>query len=685
MAALLLMTGCRSAFVHEEKGGDSASISFLLTIPAPEVNTKAGYADGNVSPTDAATWADWERFVDGQLLYRVTLFLVRSTDDCLVGYRDFYWTGSAINDYSDNNVDMGYNGFCTVNSNGTFNSLLPNNSSNKYGTAVMATFNYNHPMHGSAEKLVSASYKLYVVANYSSISAADENSVNHTYAGLKDCGGPSSGQGLTEFINNTITAFTASSTGISDFSTTCSSILDYEVKSAKLDGSNNIVYSGGTEQYVCEQRPQPLTMVKDLAVLSGDNPFSGELIRTYSRIRVKLTNESQNNNLTLHSFSFLSNIAQSHAPLFKEGTYYSSDEGRPVISSPVAIHPYPGDDLVLNAADPGDPYEELVLFDGYILETDHTGDGYDYSIDVEYVGISSDQLILVDGNPIRTKESLKSYYDRGFTNFLIWNQQAIANKYGAIYDGDDDASKQYVYAKNTGTISGLVRAFGEDDGMFGVNTSTKKVTTISGEEYSQVRIDGDLMKYVWQIEETSSLVTWNGISSYDTYNFKNVGTDKYWKDDIGIDSSHHSDPFFLTTSSAEFAPYIVFNLTYDGGSLSFSNTNGKLSGGKRDNNYGFLSCGSTSNGDKGAVYSKGKQDNSYRGWLMYACQHPNRVFKDIPIQVIDPSTGVPYDLEKIKRNDFIRIDMSVVFHPDGGVLKFIVNPWESGDGDIVFE
>ena len=53
---------------------------------------------------DPATWTPWERAVDGQGMYRLTLFLIETSTNNLVGYRDIYYYGDCD---GDGDVDYG--------------------------------------------------------------------------------------------------------------------------------------------------------------------------------------------------------------------------------------------------------------------------------------------------------------------------------------------------------------------------------------------------------------------------------------------------------------------------------------------------------------------------------------------------------------------------------------------------
>ena len=75
-AAILLVAGCGEKLQDRAIESAPADLTFSVSIPAISVGTRAGYADGAVSPADTVGWKRWELLVDGQSMYRLTLFLI---------------------------------------------------------------------------------------------------------------------------------------------------------------------------------------------------------------------------------------------------------------------------------------------------------------------------------------------------------------------------------------------------------------------------------------------------------------------------------------------------------------------------------------------------------------------------------------------------------------------------------
>ena len=85
IVGLALLAGCKSIVEEPEMldvSGGLASLTIDMSLPI-EVQTKSISADPLNS---GGTWTEWEKFVDGSLLYNLTLLVVDS-DNRLVGYR----------------------------------------------------------------------------------------------------------------------------------------------------------------------------------------------------------------------------------------------------------------------------------------------------------------------------------------------------------------------------------------------------------------------------------------------------------------------------------------------------------------------------------------------------------------------------------------------------------------------
>lgn len=650
--AILMLGLCLSACRRMEPDlpGEGLPASLDISISLPSIETKApGYAGGNVSATDAAGsgWTDWDRLVDGQSIYRLTLFLVRLADNQLVGFRDFYKNSD---DYCNDASTYGLNGFCA--SDGT---MLAKTA--EFSTCARAYFSYLNPMYGTHEKLSSGHYRLYAVANYSPISGVTAESGTMSYAGLPDDG---NGTALTSVIGNIKTAYQASADGISDFDAThYPAFFNYKVKAARV---------GDVEQYVCEQRPQPLTFMTDFLVLSGQNRIEAELVRTYSRIRFIVNNDNVSPDppddpaptLTVNDLSFVTTFAQKQAYIFDFGTddkYNSEWLGAPVLSSTHAITPYDG--TAINIA----PQGSSVIFDAYILESKRGTDQYLYKIDVEYAGVSGNQIKVKQAAPISKLSNLKTAYNAGNYKYLI---KAAADARGFLYDNTLNTSaasgNQRVMIENYNETVNGNRKYLDANVMTGgsrsttliINSSNGNLSRVDGGTLTDLELQGDnLRPFVWTLEKTGD---WN-------FNIMNDYTGQYWDK-------------LLTNSSSEklktvAVGYYHYSLEEKSGSNGLMFRNAYPTG---------LTIYLHRDG-----YGTNANDNALFYLYPLVSDATARASKTVNLQVLDQESLQPYDLEEFRRNDFITVNISVSIHPDGGFLDFKVIPWKSKEGEITFE
>lgn len=128
--------------------------------------------------------------------------------------------------------------------------------------------------------------------------------------------------------------------------------------------------SASSDNLCNRNTPYPLTLTQQVKLTPGMNQVSGELVRTYSRIRINIRNQSSYN-LTVTKLEFASDITQSNANLFIEG---GSANQRPVVTSNDAITTFEKNTQISSA-------NEKTLFDGYLLES--TGGEYKYTLEVQ--------------------------------------------------------------------------------------------------------------------------------------------------------------------------------------------------------------------------------------------------------------------------------------------------------------
>lgn len=641
LLAAAALPACRS--VDPDTPADSAA-SLSIRLRLPEVQTRsAGYESGDVTAADAASWSDWDRLVDGQALYRLTLFLVRKADNQLIGYRDLY-AGSP--DFCPDANSFGLNGFCDPDG-----TILPQGTT--FSTCARVHFNYLNPMHGTAEKLRSGNYRLYAVANYSPILGVASENGPQDYAGLPDDG---TGSPFTAILEDVLSDFNAASDeGLPGFAPAgYPDFFQFKVTAAE---------NGGIPQYVCRQEPQPLSFVTDFLVLSGTNDIQAELVRTYSRIRFNLENESLTEELTLNAFSFDTPFAQDRAFLIDPGDdsrYDPAWTGVPVLDSPHAIHPYSGDGTMTL-----EPEESDVVYDAYVLESKRGDDKYRYHIDVEYAGISSQEVSVADATPIRTLSALKTAYNAGHYKFLIKPvQQARGFMYDNTLNSGAAANSQRIMVENYNLTNGSEREYLDRNIQGGTRStallvaSDGTIRTKDGSPVTDFRLDGDFDVFIWSFEKTGD---WN-------FNIMNELTGQYWDKNIVLNDTN----IRLLSTAVGYFHYAPEDFV-----------NGSTRG------LGFRSAYPTGTTVylHQDLYGHASRNILANMWMLYPLNSgvPAHAVRMVELQVIDPESRQPVDLGEFRRNDFIRVNMAASIHPDGGFLEFKVIPWVPREGSVTFE
>ena len=81
----------------------------------------------------------------------------------------------------------------------------------------------------------------------------------------------------------------------------------------------------------------PLSLTKEVSLTPGKNSVSGELLRTYARMRINVRNQSSLNDLYITDLSFGTKFTQRSADLFVEG---GAAEVSPEVASAGAITPF---------------------------------------------------------------------------------------------------------------------------------------------------------------------------------------------------------------------------------------------------------------------------------------------------------------------------------------------------------
>ena len=269
-------------------------------------------------------------------------------------------------------------------------------------------------------------YTLMVVANHSAFEAEDGNVTMH-YNGIT---------GFTGRVDEILTHST-----IDNFTNTyADSFMNFQIES--ING-------------VCRRVPQPLTLVKEIELHPGTNVITGELIRTYSRVRISVENSSDEE-LMISSLNFGDIFTQSKAYLF-EGRGYLNAKTSIDVTSSNAMTPFTGsesDPMVIPAKD------IAVVFDAYILESSkgNSNDNYSYSMGLGYGQQSSYTLKSTTAITKRTNVTAgqyiicsrnNNYYLKAGANSV----EAQSNALGTLKQGMS-VPKEYVWTFDNKNANG---------------------------------------------------------------------------------------------------------------------------------------------------------------------------------------------------------------------------------------
>ena len=374
---------------------EAASLCLDLSVPGLRIESK-GNAD-NPFADDISSWTDWEKVVDGRMMYRLTVFLIEKDTDYLVAYRDIYYKNYSGSDVTAPSAPQGPNGWY----NGTSVDV-----DLKTSTQAQISFLYDHPLHtnngNSFERLQRGTYKLLAVANYSSVNGTRFNGQPSGVASYKGLGNGT----FDTYVDGVISEFkTAQNSGTKKkFAkyTHYSLLVDYVLKSS-------------SSSFICPAMPQPLTLATEIDLSPGMNTVSGELLRTFSRIRLSVENMS-NVDLTVRSLSFSDNTTKDQTYLFSlpespDRVYEVGTKKAPVVSSTDAIVSFPADGTKVAKVASVD--NTKTVFDAYILESRDLSNNYTYTLNLEYEGEApAEYFSSVNTTPISNKSGLRadSYY-----------------------------------------------------------------------------------------------------------------------------------------------------------------------------------------------------------------------------------------------------------------------------------
>lgn len=623
---------------------DAAPASLMLSVSAPEVSvsTKSlnfgSEGGGIVSDLEnPSSWTLWERAVDGQGMYRLTLFLIETSTNNLVGYRDIYYYGDCDgNSAVSYGNEMGDISTVPGNHNGWWNGseVVPEAT---HGTMAKISFEYDDPLHKSSsgtsfESLKRGKYRIVAVANWS----AEKGSTAEPTYGMELSGHPTGvqkfsglgsdlgdGNTFSDIVKSIKTEFQATLE-----SGTAKKFSEY----AKYLAFTDFVLNSSSSSFLCYPMPMPLVAVEDIEVEPGFNHKSLQMKRCYSRVRITVVNNSACD-LTVHNLSFCNKFTKTKTYLFYNpsdpdrcftltGALSGATEGAPVATNAYALQSFSTDKVVPALGG----VNTVLLFDSYILENRDLSNPLTYTLDLEYVGQTGrpyyEYTYSLESSTAITSPSSQEIVDGGF--YLMKNQ-IVESRF--LYNN----------GSSVGTYTGV---------NSGNNVSVSFLPDHLPEEL------------VWKLESTGTA---------NEYYIKTPGTTPYYMDNPG--SNVALVPIkgtYFTLLSGNSGSNIAMKSS---SSANYINVNGS----NQDQVMGWTDA------DGGSQFQFYKVDQNRIEKVT-----PVTYNKPITLTRVDPISAVVTPVNTINRNDFINIVVTVSFNKDAGELEFEVSEWKNKSGEITF-
>ena len=686
---IILGIACQKNVPKDRGNSEPASLTFNVTLPNIGISTKARelFSDAdNGDPivsdpfgTDLSKWTEFEKLIDGRVIYRLTMFLVDKVDGVLVGYRDLYYKGYDKSEDSEDITGEGKREECGV------------NGLSKDSLQATITFNYDHPVHilkdgSSLEKLERGKYRMIVVANWSSVNMKvkdnDNKDGDYSYKGLKGRK-PTDGEApeFETYVKNIIAKYNAQNGDkpLRFSRTVSSSESDYG------DDYHNLMdfamYSCDTH-FLCPLEPMPLVLVKDFELHPGKNEVSGQLIRTRARLRIAIENVS-NDVLTVHNLQFGANTTRNESFLFyapgnEQGTLSdpspesnggTTKYGSPTINKDDGLNS--DHDATYNALVSFKPNTEVpslksnnrkVLFDGYILDGNGQGNLFTYDVDFEYEGKLVKNLARArdNGSWVKIESDPSAIEDGGL--YVIQNQESSKR---ILYAGDGQVETALLTNDGHGVFTDDVKYFEPDqvfrfiaekdsDGKTKTETVTNRYTDKAGKE---------------EAYPIFSIQTYDG---------------KYW---IGTPQNGYATNLALESIESNRTPFVVRN---DGYRKSHPELNYLCFYSTKPDSQNKTRYFINVNGDTNFQHQVNGWSDNDGGSEFYL--HKVVVEEDraqysgtVTLSTLDPVTAVVSPVTSIRRNDFINILITVSYNEKAGEMQFVVKDWNEIDNNIDFD
>lgn len=215
-----------------------------------------------------------------------------------------------------------------------------------------------------------------------------------------------------------------------------------DISEEEIIAGHTVTASGNN---VCPNNtPYPLTLQKDINLTPGTNYVSGELTRTYARLRINVRNQSSMNDLYITNLSFPQKFTQKSADLFTEGGTASV---APVVTSGDAVTPFVPNIMIPKLNDTGSANEKTI-FDTYMLESN--GGTYNYTLALKYEG-GNEEVYTVSGTAITNANNIEDgamyiMYNTNSRRYLYANGSSVGTS--TSYQTNGELNHNYVWRFN---------------------------------------------------------------------------------------------------------------------------------------------------------------------------------------------------------------------------------------------
>ena len=329
-----------------------------------------------------------------------------------------------------------------------------------------------------------------------------------------------------------------------DYTATGVSLTGYLSDLPDNQSPQSVTLSTGSTNYICDKaKVYPLTLQKEIHLNPGANTMSGELVRTFARVRINVRNQSTSNDLQLTSLTFPA-MAQASTNIFAPA---ASTNYAPVPTSAYAITPFEANMNLAKVTDGN--VTEKTIFDAYILEG--TGGTYNFDLGLRYVdqvaseGYTKDKVAVtkkdnIEANAMYILCSNDGYVYANGTENLKWSD--------SYEDSEGKINPNYVWRfdKLEGQEDKYALASMGSSGYYiksdGISSSSQiPLTDEKLNHYFTVGKSGTGNKLTFKTSSSS----WTGAAYY----LYNHGDNEVWAYSSGSD-------------------YILYKVTYQGGSSS---------------------------------------------------------------------------------------------------------------------